>query len=100
MFKCLRGDPHSYGNLCKAEISNLPDFRVTHEAIAEANGQTVGSQLAVTVILRNRVHVCGIRGKNRVTLLLLGDSPAIVDAVCVEAYRKSVEMDIRGSVLT
>ena len=45
------------------------------------------------MVLCNRVHVCGIRGTNRVALLLLGDAPAIVNAGRTEAYQEDVEMN-------
>ena len=32
------------------------------------------------MLLRNGIHVCGIRGTNCVTFLLVGNTPAIVDA--------------------
>jgi len=54
----------------------------------------------MTVILRNRVHVCGICGENRVTLLVLGNTPAIVNAVCVEAVRGASKVNTKVSTLT
>ena len=48
----------------------------------------MGSQLAVTVIFRDCVHVCSVRGENRVALLILGNAPSIVDAVDVEVLEE------------
>ena len=99
MFKCLWGNPRLSGTSLKCRY-NLPDFRVTHKTIVEANGQTMGSQLAETVVLGNRVHVFGIRGVDRIALLLLGNAPAIVNAGCRKTYQKKIDMNSKVPILT
>jgi len=59
----------------------------------------MGSQFTVTVVLCNRVHVCGIPVVNRITLLFLGNAPAIMNAVYAEAYQKA-GMNVKMLMLT
>ncbi len=58
-----------------------PDLRVTHETLAETDGDTVRLELAVAVGLANGVHVGGVRGIDGIALhaLFSGDTPSIVD---------------------
>lgn len=59
-----------------------PHLRVSHEAIAEADGETVCVESAVAVVLGDRVHVGRVSGVDSVALhaLLRRDAPAIVHA--------------------
>ncbi len=63
-----------------------PYFRVAHEPIAEANRNAVCMQVAVTMVLRNRVHVRRVSCLDRVALraLLRSDAPAIVHTAVSE----------------
>ena len=62
---------------------HLPDLRVAHEPIAEADRQTVRMKGSCTVLLRDRVHVRCISGRNGITLHVgfRCNTPSIVDAM-------------------
>ena len=65
-------------------VTHSPYFGVSHEAIAETNSKAMSMQSAVTVVLRDGVHVGGIARGDGVALhvLLWRDAPSIVDAAC------------------
>jgi hypothetical protein len=55
-----------------------PDFRVTHESVAEANGETVRLERAIAVVLADAIHVGSVTTHDGVALLDLGHTPPIV----------------------
>ena len=61
----------------------MPDFRVTHQALREANGSAVCGKLALRVVAANLVHVSRVGVLDGITLdaFLRRDTPAIVNAV-------------------
>jgi hypothetical protein len=60
----------------------VADLGVAHEPLGEADSDAVGSDAAVRVVLRDRVHVRCVRGVDRVALhaRLRREAPAIVYA--------------------
>ena len=64
---------------------DVPDLRVAHKSITEADGETVRVECAVTVLFCNGVHVSRVASINRIPLhvLLWGDAPSVVNAVPV-----------------
>ena len=61
---------------------NIPDFRVTHQAIRETDGSTVCSKLAMRVVTGDLVHIRSVGVLDGIPLdaFLRRDTPAIVDA--------------------
>lgn len=74
-YGCKRVRAHTW-------TGHSPHLRVSHEAIAEANSETVSMKSAVAVVLGDRVHVGRVSGVDSVALhaLLRRDAPAIVHA--------------------
>jgi hypothetical protein len=69
---------------------NVPDFRVAHQTVAEANSGAVGSNFAERVLLADSVHVSRRARRNRVTILGLGvgETPSIVYTAQIRQERK------------
>lgn len=59
--------------------SDVPDFRVSHEPVAETYSQTMGLQGTIAVVIPNFIHIGSIAAFDCVALFDFGHTPAIMD---------------------
>jgi hypothetical protein len=78
MFKCLR-EAVSNPNRHRGSSSS-PHFRVSHQSFLQADGQPVSSQLCRVVGIPDAVHVGGFTVEDGITVVDIGETPAIVYA--------------------
>jgi hypothetical protein len=65
----------------------VADLGVAHETLLQTNSEARGLKLSKVVLVTNLVHVGGLAVEDGIALLVVGKSPAIVDAARVSALR-------------
>jgi hypothetical protein len=67
--------------IIKRPLDDSPDLGVTHEPFLEPNSQPMCLQLGKVVVVPDVVHVGGITVENGISVLVVGKTPSVVDAI-------------------